>query len=143
LAALVRATYPTCAFPGCGQPSYRCDLDHVIRWTDGGQTSEANLIPLCRRHHRAKDEAGWGVDRRPDGSCEWTSPAGRTYHVEASRYVDEAGEAEAGGDSTMSEDWTVDLTLPRLPTSRRATSTAGRPMAAAAPAELSTEPPPF
>ena len=48
LAALVRAGSPTCVFPGCSQPSYRCDLDHVVRWADGGDTSKENLVPLCR-----------------------------------------------------------------------------------------------
>jgi hypothetical protein len=83
LAALVRATYPTCVFPGCSQPSYRCDLDHNVRRIDGGETSTDNLLPLCRRHHRAKDEAGWELLHHPGtGACTWTSPAGHTYTVE-------------------------------------------------------------
>ncbi|GAA3390771.1 HNH endonuclease signature motif containing protein [Cryptosporangium minutisporangium] len=82
LAALVRAAYPTCMFPGCSQPSYRCDLDHNVRHIDGGPTSATNLVPLCRRHHRAQDEAGWDLVHHPDtGACTWTSPAGHTYTV--------------------------------------------------------------
>lgn len=84
LAALVRAAYPTCVFPGCSQPAHRCDLDHTVRRIDGGDTSTANLLPLCRRHHRAKDEGGWGlVHERATGSCVWTSPAGHSYTVQA------------------------------------------------------------
>ncbi|MFI5952490.1 DUF222 domain-containing protein [Cryptosporangium sp. NPDC051539] len=100
LAALIRATYPTCMFPGCSQPSYRCDLDHNVRRIDGGATSADNLVPLCRRHHRAKDEGGWQV--RPDAerkTCTWTSPAGHTYTVEApTREVDD-DELRPGGDA--------------------------------------------
>ncbi|GAA3382166.1 HNH endonuclease signature motif containing protein [Cryptosporangium minutisporangium] len=83
LADLIRATYPTCMFPGCSQPSYRCDLDHNVRRIDGGPTSAGNLLPLCRRHHRAKDEAGWDLVHDPiTGACTWTSPAGHSYTVE-------------------------------------------------------------
>ncbi|SHM63481.1 protein of unknown function [Cryptosporangium aurantiacum] len=95
LAALVRATYPTCVFPGCSQPSYRCDLDHNVRRIDGGPTSAANLVALCRRHHRAKDEGGWGLHHDADsGSCTWTSPAGHTYTVDPPTH-DEAHEPVA------------------------------------------------
>ncbi|GAA3387593.1 HNH endonuclease signature motif containing protein [Cryptosporangium minutisporangium] len=87
LAALVRANYPTCMFPGCSQPSYRCDLDHNVRRIDGGTTGRANLVPLCRRHHRAKDEAGWQIDHDVEQrTCTWISPAGHSYTVQAPGY---------------------------------------------------------
>jgi hypothetical protein len=41
-----------CAFPGCDRPSSWCDAHHVDHWADGGMTSIANLVLLCRRHHR-------------------------------------------------------------------------------------------
>ena len=41
-----------CAFPGCDRPSSWCDAHHVDHWADGGSTSLANLVLLCRRHHR-------------------------------------------------------------------------------------------
>jgi hypothetical protein len=100
LAALVRARNPRCVFPGCSQPSYRCDLDHLNRWSDGGTTTLSNLAPLCRRHHRAKDEAGWRVGRSADETAyEWTSPRGHTYTVGAHAYdldrelIDDTSEA--------------------------------------------------
>jgi hypothetical protein len=64
-----------CRFPGCGRPSGWCDAHHVQHWADGGETSLANLVLLCRPHHHAMHR-GFGVQmldggpvfRRPDGS---------------------------------------------------------------------------
>jgi hypothetical protein len=66
-----------CRFPGCDRPHAWCDAHHVVHWADGGPTSLANLLLLCRRHHRmVHAPGGFGLElldgrpvfRRPDGS---------------------------------------------------------------------------
>jgi hypothetical protein len=41
-----------CAVPGC-DASYGLEIHHIIHWEDGGPTDTANLLPLCRHHHKA------------------------------------------------------------------------------------------
>ena len=66
-----------CRFPGCDRPHTWCDSHHVDHWADGGATSLANLLLLCRRHHRMVHRPGGfelrmvddrPVFRRPDGT---------------------------------------------------------------------------
>jgi hypothetical protein len=75
----VQARYRTCVFPGCRRSARASDLDHTTRYTDGGPTAEGNLAPLCRFHHRAKDDGAWVYRHRADGHHVWTSPIGHTY----------------------------------------------------------------
>lgn len=77
-----------CRFPGCRQPARVCDIDHAIAWEEGGKTSKENLGLLCRRHHRMKTHGGWNLISFEDGSCEWTSPEGKVFRVQARR-IDE------------------------------------------------------
>jgi len=77
-----------CRFPGCRQPARVCDIDHAIPWEEGGKTSHENLGLLCRRHHRMKTHGGWKLLSHADGSCEWTSPEGKVFRVDARR-IDE------------------------------------------------------
>jgi 5-methylcytosine-specific restriction endonuclease McrA len=65
----------TCRFPGChvrvGQGH------HVQHWAQGGPTTLANLVLLCRRHHRAVHEEGYQLARGPDGALGFRLPDGR------------------------------------------------------------------
>jgi hypothetical protein len=80
LTAYVIARDQTCTFPGCQRAAHRCDLDHQQPASTGGATSADNLAALCRRHHRAKHQAGWHVRRNQrTGDSRWTSPTGHTY----------------------------------------------------------------
>ncbi len=48
-----------CRFPGCGLRF--TDAHHIRHWADGGETSLANCILLCRHHHRLLHEGGWRI----------------------------------------------------------------------------------
>jgi hypothetical protein len=83
LVDFVMARDRRCRFPGCRQPGNISDIDHAEPWEEGGSTSLENLGLLCRRHHRMKTHGGWQMKSFSDGSCEWLSPAGKTYEVPA------------------------------------------------------------
>ena len=75
-------THPTCVFPWCTRPSRGADLDHIEPWSSepgGGQTSTANLAPLCRHHHRLKTHTAWTYRRLDTRQFLWTDPHGTHY----------------------------------------------------------------
>jgi len=76
---ILRARDEHCRFPGCRQPTPRCDVDHTIAREHDGPTAVTNLAHLCRRHHTLKHHSAWRVRQRADGTLEWMSPTGRTY----------------------------------------------------------------
>jgi hypothetical protein len=76
----VESRDPTCVFPGCRMPARECDLDHRTAWSEGGATHHDQLEPLCRRDHRIR-HSGWKITRQPDGTYQWTSRLGHTYHT--------------------------------------------------------------
>jgi len=82
LARLLRHQQTRCAFPGCGVPAARCDLDHTVAHAAGGRTALDNIGTLCRHHHRAKHVGGWMLDQPLPSVFDWTSPAGRSYRVD-------------------------------------------------------------
>lgn len=86
MAAYVRARVTQCIFPGCNEPSSRCQLDHAQRWADGGDTTVQNLHPICQPHHRVKDEGGWTYRELRAAVYEWTSTTGRHYLVDRRRF---------------------------------------------------------
>ncbi len=69
-----------CRFPGC-RATRRLDAHHVEHWADGGATNTANLLSLCRHHHRALHESGFGVRLTPDGTPEFRRPDGTPIPV--------------------------------------------------------------
>jgi hypothetical protein len=42
----------SCAVPGC-DTRHGLEIHHIVHWEDGGATDTANLVALCRHHHRA------------------------------------------------------------------------------------------
>jgi hypothetical protein len=43
-------------------------------------------MPKCGHDHRLKQHPNWHVDQLPDGTFRWTTPAGRAYDTEPTRY---------------------------------------------------------
>lgn len=85
---LIRIRQQRCAFPGCGRPARRCDLDHTVPYHRGGRTCECNLAPLCRRHHEAKQAPGWHLEQLRPGILTWTTPSGRRCTTCPSTYAE-------------------------------------------------------
>jgi Domain of unknown function (DUF222)/HNH endonuclease len=63
-----------CGFPGCDRPPAWCDAHHLRHWVHGGPTDLANLVLLCRAHHRAVHEGGWRLRRQAGGHLTATPP---------------------------------------------------------------------
>ena len=64
-----------CRFPGCTHTRY-VDGHHIHHWADGGETKLANLVSLCRFHHRQVHEGGLVVERLDDGAWRFLKPSG-------------------------------------------------------------------
>jgi hypothetical protein len=50
-----------CAFPGCRVSTRRTEAHHVVPWEKDGPTDLDNLVLLCKAHHHAVHEGGWGI----------------------------------------------------------------------------------
>ncbi len=84
---LTQIRYATCTSPICRRPAATCDYEHNTPFEEGGRTCLCNAGPKCRRDHRLKQHPRWNVAQRPDGTFVWTTPSGRQYLTEPTRYV--------------------------------------------------------
>lgn len=88
-----------CAWEGCSRPMTELEIHHLHAYSFGGDTDLANLIGLCRTHHRANNDHRDGrdgrrhVDRDPGGSGEvGVVHADGSFHVnETQGHTDSAG----------------------------------------------------
>jgi hypothetical protein len=83
---LAQVRHATCTSPVCRRPAAQCDLEHNTPYEAGGRTCLCNTGPKCRHDHRLKQHPKWKVDQLPDGTFRWTTPSGRTYITEPTRY---------------------------------------------------------
>ena len=83
---LSQVRHATCTSPVCRRPASQCDHEHNIPYEAGGRTCLCNTGPKCRHDHRLKQHPRWTVDQLPDGTFRWTTPAGRHYTAEPTRY---------------------------------------------------------
>ncbi len=63
-----------CRFPGCTNTIV--DGHHIEHWIDGGKTKLANLVSLCRRHHRFVHEGGAAVENLESGEVRFSRADG-------------------------------------------------------------------
>jgi hypothetical protein len=83
---LIQVRHSTCTSPVCRRPAAQCDVEHNTPYEVGGRTCRCNTGPKCRHDHRLKQHPKWKVDQLPDGTFRWTTPSGRTYTTEPTRY---------------------------------------------------------
>jgi hypothetical protein len=83
---LGQVRHATCTSPVCRRPAANCDFEHNVPYEAGGRTCLCNAGPKCRHDHRVKQQPRWKVEQRPDGTFAWTTPSGRTYITEPTRY---------------------------------------------------------
>jgi hypothetical protein len=83
---LSQVRHATCTSPVCRRPAAQADFEHNTPFEAGGRTCLCNTGPKCRHDHRLKQHPKWKVDQLPDGTFRWTTPAGRSYTTEPTRY---------------------------------------------------------
>jgi uncharacterized protein DUF222 len=83
---LTQIRHATCTGPGCQRPATRADFEHNIPYEAGGRSCLCNGNPKCRFDHRLKQDPLWKVEQLPNGNIRWTTPTGRQYVTEPTRY---------------------------------------------------------
>ena len=83
---LSQIRHATCTGPGCRRPSTQCDFEHNIPYEAGGRSCLCNGGPKCRRDHRLKQHPRWKVEQLTPATFRWTTPSGRQYITEPTRY---------------------------------------------------------
>jgi hypothetical protein len=83
---LTEIRHATCTGPTCRRPSARADFEHNIPYEAGGRTCACNGSPKCRTDHRIKQDPRWKVEQLTPATLRWTTPAGRHYDTEPTRY---------------------------------------------------------
>ena len=83
---LSQIRYATCTAPTCRRPAGQYDFEHNIPYEAGGRSCLCNGGPKCRHDHRLKQHPGWKAEQLPDGTFRWTTPSGRQFTTEPTRY---------------------------------------------------------
>ncbi len=83
---LSQVRHATCTAPTCRRPAAQCDFEHNTPYEAGGRTCLCNGDPKCRHDHRMKQDPRWQVEQLGNGEVRWTSPSGRQYTKEPTRY---------------------------------------------------------
>ena len=74
--ALLAKHHHCCAFPGCHNSRF-LHAHHIEHWSNGGETSVDNLMPLCTRHHPLVHEGQFRIDKDFQNQWVFVRPEGR------------------------------------------------------------------
>ncbi len=83
---LTQIRHATCTGPTCRRPAAQCDFEHNTPYEAGGRSCLCNSGPKCRHEHRLKQDPRWKVEQLTPATFRWTTPAGRQYTTEPTRY---------------------------------------------------------
>ena len=83
---LSQIRHALCTGPMCRRPSARADFEHNTPHDQGGRSCLCNGGPKCRHEHRLKQDPRWTVEQPTPATFRWTTPAGRQYTTEPTRY---------------------------------------------------------
>ena len=78
LSKMLKIRDDTCATPWCNSPVE--DIDHRQPWAQGGKTTWANGLGLCKRCNQRKQNRGWSYTGTTD-HLTVTTPTGHHYSV--------------------------------------------------------------
>lgn len=74
--ALLAKHHHCCAFPGCQNGRF-LHAHHIEHWSNGGETSIENLMPLCTRHHPLVHEGQFRIERDFQNHWVFVRPEGQ------------------------------------------------------------------
>jgi len=106
--AVLAKHHDRCTFPGCHNGRF-LRVHHIEHWSNGGETSVENLMPLCTRHHSLVHEGRFRVEKdyrdnwifvRPEGQV--IPPNGYLRQDMVDDDVDEAYKKSSAEDFLMS-----------------------------------------
>ncbi|MGB6579703.1 MAG: DUF222 domain-containing protein [Streptosporangiaceae bacterium] len=83
---LSQVRHAFCTGPMCRRPSVRADFEHNTPYDQGGLSCLCNGGPKCRHEHRLKQDPRWTVEQPTPATFRWTTPSGRPYLTEPTRY---------------------------------------------------------
>ena len=83
---LSQIRHACCTGPMCRRPSARADFEHNTPFDQGGRSCLCNGGPKCRHEHRLKQDPRWTVEQPTPSTFRWTTPSGRQYTTEPTRY---------------------------------------------------------
>jgi hypothetical protein len=94
----------TCTHPYCEVPAERCQIDHIIPYAQGGETTQENGRLLCGFHNRLRnhgppgshDGDGYHNENCSEDCCEDCNEDGSGYGNEDGRATDDYSDDEGG-----------------------------------------------